>query len=291
MHDIRSLLFVPGDDERKIAKGIAGAADALILDLEDAVQPVRRPAARELCLSALAANPARRIVVRINELDSEDAIADLAAILRGRPYAIMLPKCRSAQDVERLGHYLTALEARDGLMPGSTKILAITTETGRSLLSGASYCNEIPRLAGMLWGAEDLAADVGALGNRDETGRYTAPFEFARTVCLMSATAARVAAIDAVFTDFRDHAGLRAETLAAVRDGFVAKAAIHPDQVEIINEVFTPTDEDVARAARIIELFERDGTKGVVSFEGRMLDRPHLTSAIRILSRARRPGD
>lgn len=288
MDAIRSLLFVPGDDERKIVKGLAGEADALILDLEDSVHPQKRSAARALCLSVLKGGPAKKIFVRINELDADDAIADLAAVVQGRPYGIVLPKCRSAADIARLDHYITALEARDELPGGEMRIVPIVTETGASLFGGESYRGKVPRLAGLLWGGEDLAADIGAAANRDEANRYTAPYEFARTFCLIAAAASRSAAIDAVFTDFRDLVGLRCEAQAAARDGFVAKAAIHPDQVAIINEAFMPNSEAVAYAQSVIECFEREAQGGVVALDGKMLDRPHFVAARRILRRAHR---
>lgn len=287
MDEIRSLLFVPGDSERKIAKALTSAADALILDLEDSVVPASRPSARETCLAALRGERSKPIIVRVNALDTEDALPDLAALVRGRPDAIMLPKCRSDRDVHLLHHYLTALEVRDDIEPGTIKILPIATETGGAMFGAGTYAPDTPRLAGLLWGAEDLAADIGAVSSRDGEGRYGAPFDFARTLCLLAATAARVKAVDAVYTDFRDPVGLRSEAEIAARDGFTAKAAIHPDQVDVINAVFTPNAEAVAHARRVVDVFESGQAKGVASLDGRMLDRPHYIMAKRILGRAR----
>lgn len=286
MDAIRSLLFVPGDSERKIAKAAASDADALILDLEDAVAPANKVAARAVCREAVAAHPGRTIVVRINALDTAEALGDLAAVVRARPAGIMLPKCRSQDDLVTLDRCLGALEARDDVPVGSIRVLAIGTETGASVLGLAGYATGIPRLAGILWGAEDLAADVGAMSNKDAYGRYTPPFELARSMCLFAAASARVAPIDAVYTDFRDPVGLRRETQEAARDGFTAKAAIHPDQIAIINDVFTPSADAVERARRIVDLFAADPGAGVIALDGRMLDRPHFLQARRILARA-----
>ena len=183
--------------------------------------------------------------------------------------------------------YLSALEARDGVPSGATKVLPIVTETGASMFGTASYREGTPRLAGLLWGGEDLAADIGAVSNRDGSGRYAPVFELARSLCLLAATTARATAIDAVYTDFRNPAGLRVEAEIAARDGFTAKAAIHPDQVAIINEVFAPSAEEIARARRVVDLFAAGGATGVIALDGKMLDRPHLTMARRLLSRAR----
>jgi len=287
MEAIRSLLFVPGDSERKIAKAQSSAADALILDLEDSVVPEKRAVARELCLVTLQTGGPKPMLVRVNALETPDALLDLAAVVRGRPYGIMLPKCSSARDIHCLDRYLSALEVRDGIAPGATKVLPIITETGASMFGAATYRQTTPRLAGLLWGGEDLAADIGARGNRDAHGHYEPIFELARSFCLLAATAARVTAVDAVYTDFRNVEGLRAEAAASARSGFAAKAAIHPDQVVIINEVFTPSVDEIAHAHRVVELFEGGETASVVALDGKMLDRPHLTMAKRILSRVR----
>jgi citrate lyase subunit beta/citryl-CoA lyase len=285
---MRSLLFVPGDDERKIAKGLASAADALILDLEDSVSPQRKAAARELCASTLAsADSGRKLFVRINALDTADALLDLAAIAAGCPFGIVLPKCRGGDDARLVGHYLTALEAQAGDTAGSIRVLPIVTETGAAMFGLGSYDNPpIPRLCGMLWGGEDLAADLGASDNREPDGRYAAPYQLARSLCLFAATAASVIAVDAVYTDFRDTPGLKEEALAGLRSGFSAKAAIHPGQIDAINAAFTPSAADIERARRVIAAFDRSPGAGVASIDGKMLDRPHYRSAQRVLERA-----
>ena len=289
---MRSLLFVPGDDERKIAKALDCTADALILDLEDAVAPGRKAAAREICASVLrSAKTSKALFVRVNGLDTPHTLADLAAVVSGKPDGVMLPKSSCGDDVRRLALHLAELEVRESVERGSIRILPIVTETAASMFGLGTYAKPaIPRLFGMLWGAEDLAADVGATGNRGEDGRYTPAFELARSLCLFGAAAAGVLAIDAVYTNFRDPEGLKAEALEGLRSGFGAKAAIHPAQVDVINEAFTPARSDVEWAKRVVAAFEAAGGAGVAAIDGRMLDRPHLRGARRVLERAREAG-
>jgi citrate lyase subunit beta/citryl-CoA lyase len=289
MDRVRSLLFVPGDSERKIAKAMDGSADALILDLEDSVSPDRKAAAREMCREALkGAARGPKLFVRINALDTAEAVADLACVMQGKPFGIMVPKCQSAQDLVRLGDMLTALEAREGVPLEQTVVLPIVTETGRAMLSFSSYAEtRLPRLFGMLWGGEDLATDLGAKSNRDPSGSgYAPPYQLARSLCLCAAAATGTAAIDAVFTDIRDERKLEQEAVEAARSGFVAKAAIHPGQVDIINRAFMPNAEEIARAKRVVEAFTAAGAKGVAVLDGKMLDRPHHRSALRMLAAA-----
>jgi citrate lyase subunit beta/citryl-CoA lyase len=289
MDVIRSLLFVPGDSERKIAKAVECTADALILDLEDSVVPDRKPAAREICRAALkTGSKGPKLFVRINALDTPEAAADLAAVMQGGPSGIVLPKCQSARDLLRLGDMLTVLEAREGLTREQTWVLPVATETGSAMLGFGSYAEtRIPRLFGMMWGGEDLAADLGAKSNRDETGRYAPPYQFARSLCLCAAAATGSAAIDAVFTDIRNERGLEEEAIVAARSGFVAKAAIHPGQVEIINRAFMPTADEVAHARQVVEAFTAAESQGVAVLNGKMLDRPHHRAALRILAAAK----
>ncbi|MGZ5224099.1 MAG: HpcH/HpaI aldolase/citrate lyase family protein [Burkholderiales bacterium] len=289
---MRSLLFVPGDDERKITKVLDSAADALILDLEDAVAPQRKAAAREVCASVLrSAKTSKAIFVRMNALDTGEASADLTAVVGAKPFGIVLPKCRHAGDVRKLARELDTMEAHAGIELGRIRILPIVTETAASLFGLGTYA-ELPtaRLFGMMWGGEDLAADIGAVTNRDASGRYTAPYELARALCLLGAAAASVLAVDAVYTNFRDHEGLKAEALEGLRSGFGAKVAIHPAQVDVINEAFTPSSSDVEWAKRVIAAFDAAGGGGVAAIEGKMLDRPHLRGARRVLERAREAG-
>ncbi len=294
---MRSLLFVPADSERKIAKGMSSAADALILDLEDSVGPDNKPTARRMCVEVLgsvlgsalgSAKNDKKLFVRMNALDTPHALADLAAVVRARPAGIMLPKCRGSQDMQTVSNYLSILEARDDVPQGSTLILPIVSETGAAMFGLGSYAEpHNPRLAGMLWGGEDLAADIGAVSNRDANGRYTPPYELARTLCLLAATSASVMAVDAVYTDFRDLKGLEEESIEAARAGYSAKCAIHPDQIEAINRVFTPSAEALAWANRIIAAFDASPGAGVVSIDGKMIDMPHFKNARRLLARSK----
>src|SRR5450432_1353335 len=284
---MRSLLFVPGHDERKLAKGLDCGADALIIDLEDSVPDAEKPRARGICAAFVDEHRERLpLFVRVNALSTGLLLDDLAAVVRAQPYGIMLPKCASGRDVARVDAYLSALEAREGLRVGSLHILPIVTEAAAALFELGSYAREAgPRLWGMLWGGEDLSTDIGASANRVE-GSYTPPFELARSLCLFGAAAAGVTAVDAVYTDFRDIDGLRAEAHAAAAAGFGAKAAIHPGQVQVINDAFTPTAEALRDATAIVTAFAQQPAAGAVNIGGRMFDRPHLKAAERILARA-----
>lgn len=284
---MRSLLFVPAHDARKLLKGLDSGADALIIDLEDAVPLAEKARGRSMCAEFVAEHHARMpLYVRVNAASTGLLLEDLAAVVRAKPFGIMLPKCQSGRDVAQLDSFLAALEVRDGVEPGSTRILPIVTETAASLFEFASYATAGARLSAMLWGGEDLAADIGAVANRDADGRYAAPYQLARTLTLLGASAAQVAAVDAVYTNFRDPAGLQQEAAEALRDGFTGKAAIHPDQVAVINAAFTPSAEAVAWARRVIAAFEANPQSGAISIDGKMLDRPHLRSAQRVLARA-----
>ena len=230
------------------------------------------------------------IYVRVNDLSTGLTDDDLAAIVPARPDGIMLPKSNGGADVQHLSIKLRVAEIENGLSDGSVKIIPIITETGIAALSTASYPNCSPRLAGLTWGAEDLSAAIGARATRDEHGRYTDVFRYARAVTLLAASACDVPAIDTVFVDFRDLDGLRAECLEAERDGFTAKLAIHPAQVPVINEVFTPSAEAVAHANAVIERLRCAGNPGVVGIDGQMYDIPHLKRAERLLARAKAAG-
>ena len=284
---MRSLLFVPADSDRKLAKSLDSAADILLLDLEDSVALGRKDAARDLARDFLKSRPAgRRAYVRINALTTPLALHDLEAVMPGRPDGIMLPKAAGGDEVGTLDRLLARLEEADALPAGGTAILPIATETARAMFALGSYGGSSKRLAGLMWGAEDLAADIGALANRRTDAAYEAPFALARSMCLFAAAAAGVPAVDTVYADFRDRAGFERECLDGARIGFSAKAAIHPDQVEIINRVFTPSAEAVAHARRIVDAFAASPAAGVVSLDGQMVDRPHLVAAQRVLARA-----
>jgi citrate lyase subunit beta / citryl-CoA lyase len=279
---MRSLLFVPGDSERKLGKASRAGADALILDLEDGVGPERKAEGRKLVREYLGRPRQQRIFVRVNALTSGLLLEDLTAILAGAPDGVVLPKCADGHDLETLGCYLSALEVREAKPEGSTKILAIVAETAQSILGLNQGSFRHPRLEGLMWGAEDLAADVGASSNRALDGSYAAPFTLARSLCLFAAAAAGVLPIDSVFLRFDDPEGLTAEARAGRTMGFAAKAAIHPNQVEIINRCFLPSDEELAWARRVVQIFSEG--LAVSSLNGQMLDRPHLLRARRLLA-------
>lgn len=284
------MLFVPGDSPRKFEKAASGPADALIIDLEDSVALPNKPAAREATAAMLQAPRERQQrFVRVNAFDTALTLTDLAAVMPHRPEGIVLPKCQSGEDVRRLALYLDAFEAAHGIAAGSTRILAIATETAASLFGLGSYAN-CPRLWGLMWGGEDLASALGAFDNQVD-GAYAEPYRLARCLCLAGARAAGVAPVDAVYVDIRNLDGLRAETLAARRDGFVAKAVIHPDHVEVVHEAFAPTAEEVAAARRIVQAFDADPGAGVVNIDGRMIDKPHLVKARTVLDWAGQAGD
>lgn len=286
---MRSLLFVPGDSERKLEKSLASGADVLIVDLEDSVSPERKSVAREIAgsfLRGLERPASQRLFVRINDLESGLADDDLAALVAAGPDGILLPKAESGRDVTRLAAKLNLHEARAGLDEGVTEIIAIITETALGTLSTATYAASSARLAGLSWGAEDLPAAIGARGARDETGTYTDVFRLARALTILGATAAQTTAIDTVFVDYRDEQGLRRECADAERDGFTAKLAIHPAQVPVINEMFTPSPQAVEEARKIVAAFASDPSAGVIGIDGKMFDRPHLRRAQRLLARA-----
>lgn len=287
---MRSLLFVPGDSPRKLAKGLESGADALILDLEDSVAADRKAEARATALAfltevgAAAARP--RLLVRVNGLDTGLIDADLDAVVAGRPDAILLPKAEGGPSVIHLDAKLAAREAIAGLPDGAIQIMAIATETAAALFAAGTYAGASRRLAALTWGAEDLSADLGAETNRDDEGRFTGPFRLARSLCVAAAAAAKVAALDTVFVDFRNAQGLRREAEEARRDGFTGKLAIHPGQVAVINEVFTPSAAEIAKAKAVVAAFAAAPGVGVVGIDGLMYDRPHLERAKRILVRA-----
>lgn len=286
---MRSYLFVPGDSPRKLEKGLTSGADALLLDLEDAVAPDAKPKARETVRGFLAANralPERpRFFVRVNALDTGMTDADLDAVLPARPDGILFPKSRSGADVAHLDAKITAREALNGIEEGATRILVLVTESAQAMFGLHNYHGASTRLDGMTWGAEDLSVDLGAETNRTSKGDYTDPYRLARAQCLIAAVAAEVTPIDSIFPNFRDLSGLREETLAGRRDGFSGKMAIHPDQVAVINDVYTPSAEAIAEAQRIVDAFSNAGGAGVISLNGQMLDQPHLKRAQRLLAR------
>jgi citrate lyase subunit beta/citryl-CoA lyase len=286
---MRSLLFVPGDSARKLDKAMQSGADALILDLEDSVAPSAKAAARKVTAEFMAATAGEasrpRLIVRVNALTTGMTDADLDGIMSGAPDAILLPKTVGGADVAHLGAKLAVREAEFGLPDGATRIIALATETAQGVFALGTLAGASRRLSGVTWGGEDLSAVVGAEANRGLDGLYTDPYRIVRALALFAAAAAEVDAIDSVYTSFRDLDGLAAECRDARRDGFIAKMAIHPAQIPVINEAFTPTAETVARARRIVEAFEANPDAGVVGIDGEMVDMPHLKRAQRLLAR------
>lgn len=282
----RSLLFAPGDSERKLAKAGASGADLVLLDLEDAVAGANKSEARRLVAEHLRAAPrAQPQWVRINPLDSEYALADLAAVVPARPDGIMLPKATRAE-AERLHHYLTALEASAGITPGNIRTIVVATETAPALFGLGDYAG-CPRLAALTWGAEDSATALGATDNRDENGEYDFPYQLFRALCLAGAAAAGVTPIETIHGDFRDLAGLEKVAAKARRTGFRGMMAIHPDQVPVINRAFSPSEAELERAERIVAAFAANPDAGTIGLDGAMLDMPHLKRAQAVLAMRR----
>lgn len=275
---LRSLLFVPGDRPDRMEKALGLGADALILDLEDAVDPARKPQARE-CVAGFLARPDRPLpmFVRINPLDSGLADEDLHAVAAGQPDGFVLPKAEGAASVRELARRLSALGDDASL------ILPIATETPRAIFQLGSYAEANTRLAGLTWGAEDLPAAIGAISSREDDGRYTPPYELVRSLTLFAAAAADVAAIETVYPAFHDPEGLAAYAARARRDGFSGMMAIHPTQVAVINQAFSPSAEDIAHARAVVAAFAAAPAVGALSLDGRMIDRPHLRQAQRLL--------
>ena len=281
----RSWLFAPGDSERKMAKAAAGTADIVVLDLEDAVTEAGKPGSRAMISDFLTDQPEKdrgRLWVRVNPLDGPHTLADLAAVMPARPGGIMLPKSRGRQDVELLDHYLSALEVAAGIEQGSTKVIVLVTETAEGMFTTGTY-RGAPRLVAMTWGAEDLADAVGASDNRNPDGSYGFTYELARSLCLLGAAAAGVAPIETIQGDFRDLEGLRGRAEKVRRDGYRGMLAIHPAQVDVINAAFTPTEEELAAAQEIVDLFAAHPGVGAIGHKGAMLDRPHLARAQALL--------
>ncbi len=287
---MRSLLFVPGDSRKKLEKGLGSGADALIIDLEDSVDLGAKEEARRVTATFLSEVQNRsdrpRLYVRVNGLTTGLIDRDLDGVMSAAPDGIVLPKTVGGADVSHLGAKLAVREAEFGLEDGGTRILAITTENALGVFALGTFAGASHRLMGMTWGGEDLSADIGAETNRGDDGAYTEPYRIARALTLLGAAAAAVDAVDSVYTGFRDMAGLEAECRQARRDGFVAKMAIHPAQIPIINDAFTPSPEALARAQAVIDAFKANPGAGVVGVEGEMLDRPHLLRAERLLKRA-----
>ncbi|MCB5945537.1 CoA ester lyase [Acidocella sp. KAb 2-4] len=292
MTALRSFLFIPGDSEKKLGKADATGADALILDLEDSVAPSRKAAARELIPSFLKQRPRgtrkSQLWVRVNPLDTDMTLTDLAAIMAGGPDGLMLPKVNGPDCVRIVSHYLDAFEIAAGLPLGSTKILPVATETAPAPFTLGAYADAgLKRLYGLTWGAEDLSSAIRASTNLDPaTGQWALTYKIVRSWMLLGAHAAGVEAVDTLYVDFRDPEGLRASCRAARAEGFSGRVAIHPAQVDIINESFAPSEEEIAFARRVVDAFAANPDAGTVGLDGKMLDIPHLKQAQGVLALA-----
>ncbi len=282
---MRSWLFAPGDSDKKMTKAADSTADIAIFDLEDAVAAERKALARRMVHDVLhaCAGDRLRLWVRVNPLDGPWTLADLAAVMPARPGGIMLPKVYGRADVERLDHYLSAFEAAHGIDAGSTPIIVLVTETAEAMFHTGDY-KGAPRVVALTWGAEDLADSIGASSNRNPDGSYGFTYELARSLCLLGAASAGVAAIETIQSDFRDLDGLRARAERVRRDGYRGMLAIHPAQVDVINAAFTPTAEEIAEARSIVDLFAANPGVGAIGYKGGMLDRPHLSRAQALLA-------
>jgi citrate lyase subunit beta/citryl-CoA lyase len=277
MSEPRSWLFVPADSERKITKALDSEADAIIFDLEDSVAPPMKPVGRDLLRNLLKRSGGPQWWVRVNPLGSEFHKDDLELLGIADIQGIVLPKAESGEDVRQLSH-------RTGNIP----VHAIVTETAASLFGLLSYRDPALPLAAMSWGAEDLSAALGASSKYDSDGDLSFTYRLARSLCLAGAVAAGAQPVDGVFADFTDEKGLKAEAEAARREGFTGKLAIHPAQVSVINAAFTPSGEDLRHAEEVVAAFEAQPGAGVLSVGGKMVDRPHLVQARRVLERAAR---
>lgn len=288
---MRSLLFVPADGGSKLDKAMASGADGVIIDLEDSIAAESKESARKLALDFLKSAQSRKdrpqLLVRINGLDTGMTDADLDAVVPGKPDAVLLPKAEGGVTVIHLDAKLTVREALAGLPEGEIKILAQTVESPAGLFSAGSYRNCSARLIGMTWGPEDLSAELGAEANREIDGTLTEPYRIARAMCLFGAAAAKVSAIETIYVNFRDTDVLRKDTELARRDGFTGRLAIHPAQVPVINEVFTPSTAQIEKAKAIVAAFEAKPGAGTVGMDGKMYDRPHLARAQALLQRVK----
>ncbi len=281
-------MFVPADSDKKLGKSQELGADALILDLEDSVSEQNKAAARDRLREYLAAHrdhSASELWVRVNALDTRHTLADLVAVMPGAPTGIFLPKPAHGDDVRQLDHYLSALEAQNGLEADSTRIMTLA-ESALGAVNSPSFICSSERLAVFTWGAEDMATDLGATTNLDDSGRHFLAHQMTRANCLTVSAAGLFQPVDGVYLDFRDEEGLRAECIRARQEGFTGKMAIHPAQVAVINACFTPSDEEVAHARRVVEAFEKSDGAGTVGLDGKMLDIPHLKQAKRVLASA-----
>ena len=285
---LRSLLFVPGDSEKKFARASQGNADVLILDLEDSVAPSVKPQARGIVAGWLdgAQDVRPALFVRPNPLDSGMIDEDLAAVVRPGLAGLLVPKANGAEDIAEIARKLDTLEAAAGMAPGTVKIAVVSTETPFAMFNLQSYTRPHPRLVGLTWGAEDLGAAIGATDNKEPDGSWTFPYQVARAQCLFAAASAGVVPIDTLYANFRDPEGLEVDCRKARRDGYLGRIAIHPDQVDTINRCFSPSEEEIAHARRVVEAFTANPELGTIGIDGKMYDIPHLKAAEKTLAAA-----
>jgi citrate lyase subunit beta/citryl-CoA lyase len=288
---MRSFLFIPGDSPRKLEKGIGSGADALLLDLEDSIAPEKKTEARAITAAFLkearTASNRPRLFVRVNGLATGLTDGDLDAVVAAHPDGIVFPKAEGGAAVIHCDAKITAREAIHGLPDGTIDIIAIATETAQAIFLAGTYGGSSKRLKALTWGAEDLSVELGAEANRDSNGNFLEPYRLARSLCLAGAAAAQVQAIDTVYIDFRNEAGFRRECEEARRDGFTGKMLIHPAQVAVCNEVFTPTAEAIKKAEAVVAAFAANPGAGTVGIGGVMFDRPHLERARQLLARVK----
>lgn len=289
---LRSLLFVPGDSEKKFAKASQTAADVLILDLEDSVAPAVKPEARGIVAGWLgrAGEVGAALFVRPNPPGSGLIDDDLAAVVRPGLAGLLVPKANGAEDIAEIARKLDRLEAEAGMAAGTVKIAVVSTETPLAMFNLQSYTPPHPRLVGLTWGAEDLGAAIGATDNKEADGSWTFPYQVARAQCLFASASAGVVPIDTLYANFRDPEGLETDCRKARRDGFLGRIAIHPDQVDTINRCFSPSEEEVAHARRIVDAFAANPELGTIGIDGKMFDIPHLKAAHKTLAAAGEDG-
>ncbi|EJL23039.1 CoA ester lyase [Novosphingobium sp. AP12] len=283
----RSWLFAPGDSEKKMTKATEGDADIVLIDLEDAVAPDAKAAARPMVHDFIKAHPEQRarLWVRINPFDGPHTLHDLAAVMPAHPGGIMLPKVYGRAEVEKLDHCLSALEVANGIEEGSTPVIVLITETAEGMFHTGDY-KGAPRVVALTWGAEDLADSIGASSNRNPDGSYSFTYELARSLTVLGAATAGVTAIETISADFRDLEALRTRAEKVRRDGFRGMMAIHPAQVPVINAAFTPTEAEIAEAQEVVDVFAANPGVGAIGWKGGMLDRPYLARAERLLRQA-----
>ncbi len=284
---LRTMLFVPGNDPRKLLNAGIYMPDSLVFDLEDAVSVEEKDAARDLVRNALLYNEYPcEVGVRINPLDTSFGRIDLDEILRAAPAFIRLPKAEEEADVREVDETISRAEVAYGYKPNSIKIV-LTIETARGILNSYSLAKASKRVMAIGIGAEDLAADLRA--KRSKGGREIA---FGRDHLLYSARAAGVMALDNVFSDVKDEAGFIADTTAGKDLGFDGKSIIHPNQVAIVHRIFTPTDSEIAKSLQVLEAYQEALVRksGVIALNGKMIDGPIVTRAERVVEYARAVG-